>query len=62
MKDKQFNHMMDVAFTIVSTEKDPYDIEPTKLVNALQARVDYLRQHPNEVLEALGYSDSYEVG
>jgi len=52
---------MDVGFTIEANQIDPFDIEPNKLLDALQARVNYLRQHPGEILEALGYSDSYEV-
>ena len=56
------NYMLDLAFTLELPEI-PYgslnDIPSHMLVNAMQKRVDYLRNHLDEVHEAVGLCDSY---
>jgi len=56
---KIYNHMFDVAFSIVTTVKDPYKVAPQDLIEALEARVRYLKGNISECAEAFGYSDSY---
>jgi len=58
---KFYNHMLDVAFTINSSSENWYDISIEDIINALQARVDYLRNNPQEASDAFGYSDSFEI-
>jgi hypothetical protein len=59
---KMVNYMLDLAFTIELPE-DPYGtldrIPSHMLVNAMQKRVDYLRNHLDEVQDAVGMCDSY---
>lgn len=57
----KYNHMLDVAFTIVTPVENWEDIPVDDLVKALQQRVDYLRNNPADAAEAFGFSDSYEV-
>ena len=59
---KMVNYMLDLAFTIELPE-DPYGtldrIPSHMLVDAMQKRVDYLRNHLDEVQDAVGMCDSY---
>jgi hypothetical protein len=58
----KFNHMFDVAFTLVSGEEDYSKISAAELINALKKRVVALEfMHEADALEAFGYSDSYEI-
>lgn len=61
MVERRFNHMLDVAFTIESTIEDWEQIPAKDLVEALQRRVNYLRDNPADAADAIGFSDSYEV-
>jgi len=58
MKKKKYNHMFDVAFTVDTEEKDPYKVKPFFLILALEKRVRYLKENPQECAEAFGYADS----
>jgi hypothetical protein len=59
---KKYSHMWDVAFTVENEIEDPTEIPAIELVNALQKRVDYLRQAiPFEGTEPFGHCDSYEI-
>lgn len=57
---KRLNTMFDVAFSLEHVG-DPEHVSAEALLNALQKRVDYLRQNPQEAADAFGVSDSYEV-
>jgi len=52
--------MFDVAFSLEHVG-DPEYISTEVLIDALQKRVDYLRQNPQEAAEAFSFSDSFEV-
>ena len=59
---KFYNHMVDVAFSIVSPHKEFEDIDSKDLVEALQMRATFLRENPQEAVEAFGdCGDAYEV-
>lgn len=60
-RQKRWNHMLDVAFTIETVHQDWANVPAQELIEALQKRVDFLRLNPGEVLEAFGFSDSHEV-
>jgi len=55
----RYNHMCDVAFTLVTEQEDIINVPPAEILDALQKRVDYLRQNPAELAEAIGLCDSY---
>jgi len=61
MKKKLINYMLDVAFTIETPISNWYDIPAIDLVDALQRRVDYLRENLDEAGDAFGLCDSYEI-
>lgn len=58
-----FSHLFDVAFQLENKIEDPYSIPVSELLDAVQKRVDYLRNHQDEcrVGEAFGHCDSYPV-
>lgn len=53
------NHMFDVAFSIDS-DKDWEEISAEELLEALQKRIDYLKNHEDEVLDACQIVDSVQ--
>lgn len=57
---KRLNTMFDVAFSLEHVG-DPEHVSAEALLNALQKRVDYLRQNPQEAADAFGINDSYEI-
>jgi hypothetical protein len=56
----KFNHMLDVAFTVVSEHEEWGKIPTSELIAALRKRVDYLESNPQEAADAFGYSDTYK--
>lgn len=56
----KYNHMMDVAFTIETEEKDWTKIPADELIGALQRRIHYLQRNPEDA-DAFGHCDSYEI-
>lgn len=59
-KPKRFNHMLDVAFTVVSEHENWEDIPAADKLKALEQRLQNLRTSPELAGEAFGYSDTYE--
>ena len=57
---KRLNTMFDVAFSLEHVG-DPEHVSADALLNALQKRVDYLRENPQEAADAFGVNDSYEI-
>ena len=58
---RQFNHMFDIAFSVVSEFAEPMDCikaEPHLIREALLIRLAGLTD--NELSEALGHCDTYE--
>ena len=58
---KTYNHLLDVAFSIETPIQDTLEIPPEDIIEALQNRVDYLRNHMTEVGSAIGDIGCYEV-
>jgi len=54
------NHMLDVAFIVLS-ENTWDNLTADELLTGIENRVRYFRTHPEELLEACGHCDSYEV-
>ena len=56
---KEFNHMYDIAFTVISYERDGDDVTPAQVRLAIIERIASLTDH--ELFEAVGWCDTYEV-
>lgn len=54
-----FNHMYDIAFSLVSEKEDASDVTPSMLREAILERVLLLTDA--ETLEAFGLCDTYEL-
>jgi len=64
---KKYNHMMDIAFSVVSNTEDGSDINYLMLRQALLDRIDDLdaQQEQGDAAawtEATGLCDTYEMG
>jgi hypothetical protein len=60
--DRRFNHMFDIAFSLVSNEEDYEKVPASELIAALKQRVAALESMSDaDALEAFGYADSYQV-
>ena len=55
-----YDHMFDVTFTVLS-DRQAEDITAEELIFALEERLNYLKLHPLEVLEAVGIVDTSEI-
>ena len=53
------NHMMDVAFEVIS-ENDWDKLTIDELLKDIENRLRYLRQHSSEVEESCGYEGTYD--
>jgi len=59
----RYNHMYDVAFTVINDSSKGEATIAEELLDTMQDRVDYLRKHPDEVIESCGApSDTYSFG
>lgn len=56
----KYNHLLDMAFTVISDVEDVQDIPISTLLDGIQRRLDYLRANPGEVVEVIGHCDTYE--
>ena len=59
---KKYNTMLDIGFTVEHVFEDPYDIPINVLIDALEKRIENLRQNPDDKWEAFGVCDTYEIG
>lgn len=59
--NKQYNHMLDVAFTVVSEHENWEDIHIMDILHALRSRVQILVLDVENAREAFGYNDTYEI-
>ena len=58
---KTYNHMLDIGFVIKdSPHEDWMNVPLEVIIAALQKRVNYLKNTPNEFFEAVGHCDTYE--
>ena len=55
-----YNHMFDIAFTVISQKEDPYKVLPSELRAALITRIAEIDVEKGWE-EAVGFCDSYEV-
>lgn len=56
-----YNHMLDVAFTVVSDKEDPSAIEYEVILAGLAKRLATLIEHNDcESRESIGHCDTYE--
>ena len=65
-----YNHMMDVAFSVVSDKEDPFDLSPEELLDGMEKRLQDLKEEWEKncdldrdgasICEAFGHCDSYE--
>lgn len=64
-KPTRKNTMLDVAFTVIHELAEAEDLlGPANVhlvLNALQKRIDYLRENPQEAADAFGVCDTYEM-
>lgn len=58
----KFNTMFDVAFAVEHDCEDPENVPVADLIAALQQRVNYLRTHPSDAVDAFGVCDTYSTG
>lgn len=57
----KYNHMMDIAFSVVSETEDPFDLTAEELLAGLERRIDNLKsENYEEVKEAFGHCDTYD--
>lgn len=57
----KYNTMFDVAFTLIHEQENWEKIPIEDILGALQARINYLRNHIGEAWEALGHCDTYSI-
>ena len=55
----KFNHMYDIAFTVISNTEDGSDVTPAMLRAALLKRAVEIAE--DEFIEACGLCDTYEM-
>ena len=59
-REMRYNHAYTIAFSLDTDEADPYKVSPEDLIAALQERVNELRLHKTETLEAIECWDSVD--
>jgi len=56
-----FNTAFDISFSLVHGFDDPFDVPVAEKIAALEDRLQYLKEHPEEAAEAFGVCDTYDV-
>lgn len=56
----KYNAMLDIAFTVVTEHEDWQDIPAEVILKGLRNRLEYLEKHPEEIGDAIGFSDQFE--
>ena len=57
----QYNHMYDIAFSVITDKKDPDKVPWKEIREAIHARVRLMDQNPSE-REGVGFCDTYSEG
>lgn len=55
------SYLFDIGFQFEGTWKHPEDIPHHVLVKALEDRLEYVRNHPEESRDAFGFCDAYDI-
>ena len=53
-----YDHVFDIDFTVISYEKDRYDVTPAQVRLAIIERIALLTDH--ELFQAVGWRDTYD--
>lgn len=57
---KQWNHAFDIGFAVHTKSEEPFEATNEEILEGLEARLQDLRQNPQEIKEAIGYyNDSF---
>jgi hypothetical protein len=57
-KKVKYNHAVDVAFTVITTNEEPTVDE---MIEGMERRLEYLKKDRSEANEAFGVFDTFEV-
>tara|TARA_R110000751_G_scaffold30576_1_gene78115 strand:- start:281 stop:487 length:207 start_codon:yes stop_codon:yes gene_type:complete len=58
----KYNHMLDIAFTVISETEDPNDITPEEIHLAIERRLVTLREEGQyDIGGAIGHCDTYKI-
>ena len=58
----KYNHMLDVAFIIISEAEDPNDIPPEEIHQGIERRlVSLAESNEYDIGGAIGLCDTYEI-
>ena len=58
---KKYNHMIDMAFSLETNEKDCYNIPKPAIISALLSRISSIIKEDDSFWEAFSCCDTYEV-
>ncbi len=58
---KRYNHMYDITFTVETETEDSFEVSAEEIISGLEKRINYLRENPFEIADAIGHYDSYEI-
>ena len=56
---QKLNTLFDIGFQVIH-EGEPEDVSSQTLLEAAQARLNYLKDNPEDAAEAFGICDSFE--
>ena len=59
---RNYNHLFDIAFSVVSDNSDPYEFltdNPEAIREAVRERINSISDV--EIVEAVGWCDTYEI-
>lgn len=56
-----FNHAFTVAFEVFSEEENPHNVNEEKVLQGLERKVAYFKEHPENIHKMCECFDTYEV-
>ena len=56
---KQYSHLYDIAFEVISHDEEGRDITPAQVRLAIIERIAKIQD--SEIFEAIGWCDTYEI-
>jgi len=57
----KYNHLLDIGFTVITEHESWLEIPIDEILAGLEARIKYLREHPDEIDSSVGFCDTYEI-